>query len=103
MKASASKPIRNLSGSRPRRFRPLPSLSSLAHLPRTEQPGVTVPLPKNLLPIHVEKAVGYIEREASELIDIYLEQANVFSAIIGILGIKGLDSFSPYKKHKHPD
>jgi len=62
-----------------------------------------VSLPKSLLPIHVEKAVGYIEREASELIDIYLEQANVFSAIVGILGIKGLDSFSPYKKHKHPD
>lgn len=62
-----------------------------------------VPLPKGLLPIHVEKAIGYVEREAAELIDIYLEQANVFSAIIGIFGTKGLDSFSPYKKHKHPD
>jgi hypothetical protein len=62
-----------------------------------------MPLPKSLLPIHIEKAVGYVEREAAELIDIYLEQANVFSAIIGIFGVKGLDSFSPYKKHKHPD
>ncbi|HUE80267.1 MAG TPA: hypothetical protein VMN38_11640 [Sphingomicrobium sp.] len=60
-------------------------------------------LPKSLLPLHIEKAVGYVERETSELIDIYLEQANVFSAIIGIFGTKGLDSFSPYKKHKHPD
>jgi hypothetical protein len=62
-----------------------------------------VALPKSLLPIHIEKAAAYVEREASDLVDIYLEQANVFSAIVGILGIRGLDSFSPYKKHKHPD
>jgi hypothetical protein len=66
-------------------------------------PGIMMALPKSLLPVHIEKAVGYVEREASELVDIYFEQANVFSAIIGIFGVKGLDSFSPYKKHKHPD
>jgi hypothetical protein len=32
-----------------------------------------------------------------------LEQANVFSAIIGIFGVKALHAVSPYKKHKHPD
>lgn len=60
-------------------------------------------LPKDLKPIHIEKAVGYVEREAAELIELYLEQANVFSTIIGIFGIKGLHAVSPYKKHKHPD
>lgn len=60
-------------------------------------------LPKDLKPIHIEKAVEYVEKETSNLIDIYLEQANVFSAIVGIFGTKGLHSFSPYKKHKHPD
>jgi hypothetical protein len=62
-----------------------------------------VSLPKGLLPLHIEKAVGYIEREASAWVDIYLEQGNVFSAIIGILGVKALSNVSPYKKHKHPD
>jgi len=62
-----------------------------------------LPLPKNLLPIHIEKAVEYVEKETAELIDIYIEQANVFSAIVGIFGVKGLHAVSPYKKHKHPD
>lgn len=60
-------------------------------------------LPKSLLPIHVSKAVEYIEREATELVDLYFEQANVFSGIIGIFGAKALASFSPYKRHKLPD
>lgn len=62
-----------------------------------------MPLPKDLKPIHIEKAVEYIEAQTSDLIDLYLEQANVFSAIIGIFGVKGLHAVSPYKKHKHPD
>lgn len=37
------------------------------------------------------------------MIDLYLEQANVFSAIVGIFGVKALHAVSPYKKHKHPD
>jgi hypothetical protein len=60
-------------------------------------------LPKNLEPVHIAKAVEYVEKECADLIDIYVEQANVFSAIVGIFGTKGLDAFSPYKKHKHPD
>lgn len=62
-----------------------------------------MPLPKDLTANHVEKAVRYIEKETAELIDIYLEQANAFSAIVGIFGVKGLHAVSPYKKHKHPD
>lgn len=62
-----------------------------------------MPLPKNLKPNHIVKAVEYVEKETAELIDIYLEQANVFSAIVGIFGVKGLHAVSPYKKHKHPD
>jgi len=64
---------------------------------------VALKLPKDLRPIHIERAVDYVERETAELVDIYLEQANVFSGIVGIYGIKALHSVSPYKKHKHPD
>ncbi len=60
-------------------------------------------LPKGLEPVQVEKAVDYIEREVGELVDLYYEQANIFSGIVGIFGVKALDAFSPYKKHKHPD
>jgi hypothetical protein len=62
-----------------------------------------VPLPRDLDPIHIAKAVDFVEREAGELVELYFEQRNVFSAIVGIFGIKALDAVSPYKKHKHPD
>ncbi len=60
-------------------------------------------MPPNLTVGHVRNATEYIEEEAEELIDLYYEQANVFSGVIGILGIKALHSLSPYKRHKHPD
>lgn len=53
--------------------------------------------------IHIQKAVEHIESQAADLIDLYLEQANVFSAIVGIFGVRALHAVSPYKKHKHPD
>ena len=49
-----------------------------------------MPLPKELKPIHIEKAVAHVEKECADLIDIYFEQPNVFSAIVGIFGIRAL-------------
>lgn len=60
-------------------------------------------LPKDLTTRHVEKAVEYVERGTADLVELYLEQHNVFSAIVGIFGTKALHAVSPYKKHKHPD
>src|SRR5207249_9204159 len=68
-----------------------------------EGPGEHLPLPRDLKPIHIKKAVAYVEKQTADLIDLYLEQDNVFSAIVGILGVKALHAVSPYKKHKHPD
>src|SRR5579863_8879397 len=65
--------------------------------------GARLPLPKDLKPIHIKRAVAYVEKQTADLIDLYLEQANVFSAIVGIFGVKALHAVSPYKKHKHPD
>jgi hypothetical protein len=62
-----------------------------------------VPLPPELKVSHIRKAIEYIEREATELIEVYFEQANVFSGLVGIFGVRALHSLSPYKKHKHPD
>ena len=62
-----------------------------------------VPLPPELKIGHIRRAIGYIERETSELVEVYFEQANVFSGLVGIFGVRALHSLSPYKKHKHPD
>lgn len=62
-----------------------------------------MPLPRNLEPVHIAKAVDCVETQTADLIDLYFEQANVFSGIVGILGVKALHAVSPYKKHKHPD
>lgn len=56
-----------------------------------------------MTPIHISRAVDFIEEKTADLIELYYEQANVFSAIVGIFGIRALDSVSPYKRHKHPD
>lgn len=50
----------------------------------------------------IEKAVEYIEKETSDLIDVYEEQRNVFSALVGIFGVKALHSFTAYKKARDP-
>jgi hypothetical protein len=63
----------------------------------------TVPLPPELRISHIREATEHVEDRAAELIDIYFEQANVFSGIVGIVGVQALHALSPYKKHKHPD
>lgn len=60
-------------------------------------------LPKDLSTLHIKKAVDLIEKQTAEWVDLYFEQANIFSAIVGIVGVKALHAVSPYKKHKHPD
>ena len=62
-----------------------------------------VPLPPGLTVAHLRNAIDFVEEKAEELIDLYFEQANIFSAVIGIMGVRALDSLSPYKRHKHPD
>lgn len=63
----------------------------------------TVPLPPGLTIPAIRKSIEYIERELAELIDIYHEQANVFSALVGIYGVRALDTFSVYEKSRHRD
>jgi hypothetical protein len=63
----------------------------------------TVPLPPGLTVTAIRKAIEYIERELAELVEIYFEQANVFSALVGIYGAKALDANSVYEKSRHLD
>lgn len=61
----------------------------------------SVALPPGLDVGAIRRAIDYIERELVDLIEIYEEQANVFSAVVGIFGTKALDSVSNYEKHRH--
>lgn len=63
----------------------------------------SVPLPPGLDTAAVLRAIDYIERELAELVEIYFEQANVFSAVVGIYGAKALHSVSSYEKHRNVD
>jgi len=49
-----------------------------------------VPLPPGLTITAIQKAIDYVEKGLADLVEIYLEQANVFSAIVGIYGVKAL-------------
>ena len=58
-----------------------------------------VPLSPGLTIAHLRNAIDFVEERAEDLIDLYFEQANLFSGLIGILGVRALDSLSPYKRH----
>src|SRR5437867_1178766 len=62
-----------------------------------------VRLPPGLDVGAIRRAIDFMERELVELVELYHEQANVFSAIVGIFGTKALDSVSSYEKHRHAD
>src|ERR1700691_1251717 len=62
-----------------------------------------VSLPPGLTVAHLRNAIDFVEEKAEELIDLYFEQANIFSGVVGIMGVRALDSLTPYKRHKHPD
>src|SRR5437588_12481999 len=70
---------------------------------RKEDSTRKVPLPSGLTTTAIQKSVDYIEKGLADLIEIYLEQANVFSALVGIYGAKALDATSVYEKHRHLD
>lgn len=62
-----------------------------------------VPLPPDLTIGNINRAIDFIEKELGEFVEVYFEQANVFSALVGIFGVRALHSFSPYEKHRHID
>jgi hypothetical protein len=62
-----------------------------------------VSLPPGLDISAIRRAIDYTERMLSDLVDLYYEQANVFSAVVGIMGAKALDSVSNYEKHRNID
>jgi len=62
-----------------------------------------VPLPPGLTITAVKKAVEYIERELADFVDVYFEQANIFSGLVGIFATRALDANSVYEKNRNID
>jgi hypothetical protein len=65
--------------------------------------NANVPLPPGLTIAAIRKSIDYIEKELPDLVDLYFEQANIFSALVGIFGVRALDTFSVYEKSRHRD
>ena len=72
-------------------------------MPRDSWFDRTVPLPPGLEIGAIRRAVEYMERELSDLVEIYYEQMNVFSALVSIFGTRALDAVSNYEKHRNID
>lgn len=70
---------------------------------RKEDFDPSVPLPPGMDIVAIRKSIEYIEKELVDFVDIYYAQTNIFSAIVGLLGTKALDSVSSYEKHRHTD
>jgi len=62
-----------------------------------------VPLPPGLTIAAIRKSIEYVERELPDLVDLYFEQANIFSGLVGIFASKALDANSVYEKNRHID
>ena len=63
----------------------------------------SVPLPPGLTVTAIRKTIAYVQRELADLVDIYFQQANVFSALVGIFAAKALDANSIYEKSRDAD
>lgn len=62
-------------------------------------PSVRLPLGLDIAAIR--RAIEYIERELADFVELYLEQANIFSALVGMFGTRALDQVSSFEKHRH--
>ena len=70
---------------------------------RPDDFNAAVRLPPGLTIASIRNATEYIEREMVELVDIYFEQPNLFSGLVGIYGTRALDALSVYEKHRNRD
>ena len=60
--------------------------------PRARDFDQSVPLLPGLEVGAIRRAIDYTEKELRDLVEVYYEQANVFSALVSIMGAKALDA-----------
>ena len=62
-----------------------------------------VALPRGLTPSHINRVVASVENEVEQFVDVYFEQANVFSALVGIFAARAFSALTVYEKPRHAD
>lgn len=62
-----------------------------------------VTLPPGLAIGQLARVIASVENETEQFVDIFFEQANVFSALVGIFGARAFSSLTIYEKHRHSD
>jgi hypothetical protein len=70
---------------------------------RKDDFAASVALPPGLTVTAIRKTIEYVERELADLVELYFEQANIFSALVGIFATKALDANSVYEKSRNLD
>jgi len=73
----------------------------LKSMPSAYTIDARVELPRGLVPAMVQSAVRVTEDRASDLVELYHEQRNAFSTIVGIFGARALAAVSPYEPSPH--
>ena len=63
----------------------------------------SVALPPGLTPGQISRVVSAVEAETEQFVDVYFEQANVFSALVGIFAARAFSDLTVYEKHRHID
>ena len=62
-----------------------------------------VALPPGLSVGQLRRVIASVENEAEQFVEIYFEQANIFSALVGIFAARAFSSLTVYEKHRHAD
>ena len=62
-----------------------------------------VALPRGLTAEHINRVVASVENEVEQFVDVYFEQANVFSALVGIFAARAFSALTVYEKPRHAD
>ena len=70
---------------------------------RRDDFDTSVRLPPGLTIAAIRKAIEYVERELVDFVGVYFEQANLFSALVGIYATRALDANSVHEKNRHLD
>ena len=62
-----------------------------------------VALPPGLTAGQLGRVVTAVENEVEQFVDVYFEQANVFSALVGIFAARAFSALTVYEKPRHSD
>ena len=62
-----------------------------------------VALPPGLSIGQLERVISSVENEVEQFVDVYFEQANVFSALVGIFAARAFSALTIYEKPRHSD